>query len=322
MSGPFVYTPNHEPAPLPYRNSPYLHPFYSSPNSPFIPPMSLNASPYQAVSPLPGSPILANSPLGSPYAANQVQFPGGSPGTSPYVPAWVRPRRQSWNSGPFLRAPVRQRTLSDYTNYYTTPPFAPVAAAAGYWPHPGPHYPPYSAPVPTQLFLHPFLDAQNPRSDVVFNLAAPDFAPMRYIGANQTVPMTLEELGQTATHPAISELTISADVFIPGWPFDLNFTLFNPYTNVHPPIKVGDVLSAIYYQLQKQISQQDWASLPPELEHEVAKAYTKRCKSFAPGELTLLNQGVKQVDFLKGRVWFKGLLKAPDGSLHMKLVAG
>jgi hypothetical protein len=40
----------------------------------------------------------------------------------------------------------------------------------------------------------------------------------------------------------------------------------------------------------------------------VGAAYTRRCRAMPSTELTLRNQGVKKVDFLLGKKWFKGLV--------------
>jgi len=67
----------------------------------------------------------------------------------------------------------------------------------------------------------------------------------------------------------------------------------------------------------------DWARLTPTEETEVARVYTKRCKGFGVSEMLQRSQGVKRVDFLLGKVWFKGLTRQVEGLdvLKMHLVA-
>ncbi|KDR81533.1 hypothetical protein GALMADRAFT_60384 [Galerina marginata CBS 339.88] len=316
MSAPYVYAPQ-----VNYRNSPYLAPFYTQQNSPFIPELSLNnspyASPYARAASLPPSPNLGNSPL--PYIPSNVPFPS-SPDGSLFAPnPWPRERRVSWNGAApstiqntaWLQAPssgyYHQRTRSDvgYNSYHPTSPYAPYM-----------QLPPAQPP---QFFLHPFLNAENPRSDFIFDVSAPEFLPMRYIGNNQTLPITADELNQVATHPPIYSLHIICDL-IPNWPIDMNYNPTNGYSPIAPPIKLGDVLSAIWNSMQMRISQVHWASLTPQQQHMVSRAYTKRCQRMPSAEMIMLNQGVKQVDYLLGKIWFKGLLRAGDGFEVLKMV--
>jgi len=309
MSGPYVYTPQ-----VAYRNSPYLAPFYGAQNSPFIPELSLNNSPFVQPNSLPSSPNPQNSPL--PTYPQFVPFPASADESQYSQNPWARERRVSWNGGvvpppvqnsPWLRPrPQRQRTRSDHS-YNFQPPVDPNA----YWSNPGPYnpFPQYPTALP-QFFLHPFLNGESPRSDFMFDLSAPHFAPLRYVGNNQTLPITPEELAQVATHPPIYHLKIICDL-IPNWPIEINYNQSaggNTYSPIPPPLKLGDVLSAIWWFMQMRITQTSWASLTPQQEHMVGAAYTRRCRAMPSTELALRNQGVKKVDFLLGKKWFKGLV--------------
>ncbi|KAF8902058.1 hypothetical protein CPB84DRAFT_1846478 [Gymnopilus junonius] len=121
----------------------------------------------------------------------------------------------------------------------------------------------------------------------------------------------LEELDRLATQPPISRLHIVCDL-IPNWPIDMTYNAPPGHSVTPPPITVGDVLSAIYNALQMRISQMDWATLTPEAVQLVSRAYTKRCRAVPTAELMLRNQGVKKIDFLLGKVWFKGLQRVGD----------
>ena len=332
MTTNFVYTPHPQnSAPIDYRNSPYLGHFYHQTNSPFIPPLSLNASPFHSPygtpalgsATLPPSPNLASSSL--PAAFTPFPTSGDYLSYQPFVPQpedpWHRERRSSWNEQPaplYRPPPVRQRTRSFNDNPYPAIPFSPPAVVS-------PYANPYSfrPTPPTSLgpVLHPYLDGSRFRGDV-FDLAAPEFRPLRLVGHNQLWPLTYEELSQLATEPQMYKLTISCDVWIPEWPLHLDFRSTNPYDSNVPPIKLGDVLTAIHGSLHKRISQYDWAQLPPEHEYQVSKAYTKRCKTMGPDQLKHRNQGVKQVDFLMGKTKFRGLVKVGDSHEHLKLLVG
>ena len=68
------------------------------------------------------------------------------------------------------------------------------------------------------------------------------------------------------------------------------------------------------------ISHVDWAKLSMTEETQVARAYTKRCRSAASQEMMIRAQGVKKVDFLLEKVWFKGLLRIGESYEQMRLV--
>ena len=277
MTSNFVYTPHPQnSAPIDYRNSPYLGHFYQQTNSPFILSLSINQSffhspygtPVLALATLPPSPNLVTSPLPASYPV-YTPFPTTGDHHLSYQPfapqdPWRRERRSSWNEQPGAVPP--------YANPYA---FQIV--------------PPSMGPV-----LHPYLDGSRYRGDIFFDLAAPEFRPMRLVGHNQIWPLTYEELAQRATEPQMYKLTITCEALIPDWPLHLDFRSNNPYDSNIPPIKLGDVLTAIYGSLHKRISQYDWAQLTQEREYEVSKAYTRRCKTMGPDQLKSRNQGVKQ----------------------------
>lgn len=186
---------------------------------------------------------------------------------------------------------------------------------------------PPGSPVPTHpppFYIHPLLNGEIPRSGFIFNLPSRNFSPVRFIGLGQTSLLSHEELSQPATHPAISHIVISCDA-IPQWPIQI---IYDPEPNTirvppgHPPpaITLGDVLIAIHRSLHTRITHADWAQLNTSDEIAVARAYTKRCNSSPHTEDLQRTQGVKRVDFLLERVWFKGLLRDGDRWDRMKMV--
>ncbi|PPQ73914.1 hypothetical protein CVT24_012779 [Panaeolus cyanescens] len=324
MSGPYVYTPQVE-----YRNSPYLAPYYYQNASPFIPDISLNASPFSVPTELPNTPLISpTSPFQPP---NTAGLP--APEETTYIPTgYLRTRRPSW-PGPveattFTRSPRRQRTRSFGEH---PSPFQPPAVFNEYSEWPIPLSPAGYAPVPLNqpdFRLHPWLNADS-RSDFVFNLSWPSFGPSRAVssqfgGRSGLVMLTQDELVATATHPPMYRIRITCD-YIPQWPITLEY---NPsmatgsgYPMNPPPIKLGDVLSGIWNAMQMRISHQDWARLDPRLRHMVTRAFTERCAVMPDNVmgLNVRNQGVKRLDFLLGKVWFKGLKRVSDFEFKMIL---
>jgi len=346
MTSNFVYTPpTHNNVPIDYHNSPYIGHFYAQPYSPFIPPMTLGGSahpspygtPAAASVPLPPSPHLgATSPLS--YYPAFVAFPSsGDHLSSPYVPQWERQRRSSWNGGlqpgqPWIydahtphAPPVRQRTQS-FNDPYSNPVRQQTQPFSNPYAHPSPFSPPANSPYVQHPFtvpepiLHPYLDGSRPRHDIIFDLAAPAFQPMRQVERHIIVPLTFDELNQNATHPPMYKIKLTSDYWIPEFPVNLDFRTNNPYNTHIPPIKLGDVLSAIHGSLQKGISQYEWAKLPPQHEYLVSQAYTKRCKALGHASLAFQNQGVKNVDFLFGKTRFRGLVRVGETFEEMKLI--
>ena len=297
MSGPFVYTPQT----VPFSSS-YAVPFYNQQASPFIPELPLNISPYHQAVPLPPSPNLINSPLPGISPLAPEGFEGYLHATDPFS---RRERRGSWNgdnapyASPWFHVPRRRRSRSD-AGYDTFRPYDQTNL-----------YGPYA--FTPQLALHPWLVAENNQSELILDLSSPQFQPSRYVGNNQIVPVSVEDLSQPATHPPVYELHIVCDL-IPNWPIDMIYHPPMGYSTMAPPppITVGDVLIAVYNALQMRISQMDWATLSPEAVQSVSRAYTKRCRAHPGIELMLQNQGVKKIDFLLGKIWFKGLRGVGD----------
>ncbi|KAF8815375.1 hypothetical protein BYT27DRAFT_7194595 [Phlegmacium glaucopus] len=325
MTSTFVYTPQ-----INYRNSPYLGPIYDQTFSPFIPNISLSGSPYARNASLPPSPNPGYVPLATPYATSQIPFPGSQDDTGYPPDPWGRGRRPSWHGdGPatdattaWLNAPL-QGYQRQQTRSFGASPFQQPVGLDGYWPPPLPYSPYVAPPLLPQITIHPWLNAEMPRSDFIFNLSLPHFAPMRYVGNNQTVLLTSEELAQPATHPPIYQLQMQCDI-IPNWPIILQYNP-NPYRSANtyptaaPPITLGDVLSGIHNSLHLGITQYDWAALTPPQERAISRAYTKRCK--AMGSTTMIrNEGVRRVDFLLDKVWFRGLARVGEGLENLKLI--
>ena len=308
MSDPYVYTPR-----VNYRNSPYLAPFSVQANSPFIPNLNLGGSPY--IPNIPLSPNISSAP--SPF----VPFPTSSVDDDDdyYSEPYARPRTTSWTTGvvpeniPNVaswyppRRPQRRRSRSD-AGYFDQPQV--VNINNGYWVSPALTYSPLPPATP-QLAIHPYLDGSAPRGDIFFDLTAPSFAPMRRLSNNQYIFITHEELSQVATEPPIHATQLRSDL-IPSWPIDIVYNTMDRYSAIPPPLKVGDILSAIYRALNMRISASTWEQLHPQEAGMVTRAFTTRCRSMGHMEMAVRSDGVKRVDFLQGKRWFRGITLTND----------
>ncbi|KAJ3565439.1 hypothetical protein NP233_g7632 [Leucocoprinus birnbaumii] len=299
-------------------------------HSPFIPPATLTSgSPY--ASPY-GSPYRAAAqlPSTSPNTGGHIPLPGASYDLGPYPeygPDWARPRRPSYHGPrpddyvPSWVAGGRERRHSFNAGQGGwSSPYAPQSP--GYWP------PPQSSVYPQgygQAFhLHPLLNGDSGRSPLIFDLSAPKFTAMKYLGPGHTEWLSPEELAEPATWPGLNRLRIECDL-IPQWPivFELDPSFFGgqvppPGTNI-PPITLGDVLAKIHDNFSQRISHIDWAKLSPQDEVAISKTYTTRCKAMGNAEAIERSQGVKRIDYALGKVWFRGLTRTGEGLEVLKL---
>ncbi|KAF8622258.1 hypothetical protein AX15_007157 [Amanita polypyramis BW_CC] len=323
MTGPHVYGATA----LPYQPTPYTA-YYTTPqHSPFIPPTDIGnypPSPYRNNSPLPNT---ADLP------PNTVQFPGSyDAGGYPYAPQPqypYRPRAPSYHGppiSPYQPSPVpvqaspwpRQQRLSNPMTPGVVPG-TPYPWSVGGSPLPGPYM-----DLPGSFALHPFLNGETPRPDLAFNLAYQHFTPVQLVHG-QSLPLTPDVLQLPATSPPVYSLKIVCDE-IPEWPITLEFDPTNyleetgAMLTYPPPISVGDVLTHIHRTLHERITHGDWARLDARKKYKVTQAYTARCERAPTMEHLLKNEGVKKVDYLTDKIWFRGLVRTGQRNDVLKLV--
>ncbi|KAL0960272.1 hypothetical protein HGRIS_011900 [Hohenbuehelia grisea] len=340
MSSPYVYTPHPSYGLMTqYLNGGQSHtqasPFI--PNSPLYPTTSPYASPYAPPTELPDT-------FGTP---RRVHF--GDDINFPYE-GYERQRRPSWHGAavppvsPGIIPPSSPYLQPDQSSFFSRRhSFGAESAPPPLWQQsPGPYagYPspgllsPWGAAFPLQPIqfqIHPWLNGESPRGDFIFDISAPSFSPMRLVGPGQRVPLTMEDLQQPATHPPIHRLSMVSDG-AKDWPINLEY---NPYQvdangnrhQVYPstaqtPIKLGDILVAMHREFNERISNLDWAKLTMSEERAISRAYVRRCRKSGPNEMYERAQGVKRVDFLLDRVWFKGLVRAGDSWENVKIITG
>ncbi|KAJ3829524.1 hypothetical protein F5880DRAFT_1470339 [Lentinula raphanica] len=323
MSSPYVYNP--QPS---YRPSNYVFSNPQTPqHSPFIPSATLYpASPYSNPASIGGSPQIPALSLAPPGSPNTVAFP--------YEPAWdqnvysapVRQRRPSYHGDfvpptsaflsdqyPFQSDPYSRERRRSFGGGYQQPPWAP---------YPNLVVPPAS---PSGFTLHPWLNADVWRGDFACNLADREFRPLHINAAGQARPCPIEYLGQPATHPPITRLRIVSDL-MPEWPIDIAYrpqfvggpspvaaASWTPgfgvdMTGTQTPITFYDVLFNIHQQLHQRIIQSDFDRLSVAQEKAVTKAYYRRCRAAGAYEMMERSQGVKRVDYLMERKWFRGCI--------------
>jgi hypothetical protein len=176
--------------------------------------------------------------------------------------------------------------------------------------------------------VNPILDGTHPLQDFVFDLAATDFKPERveiepYSGRRMMIPLGANEFSQPAFRPSRTRLRIVCEL-IPQWPIDIVFEprSAHAFTGDPLPMNVGDVLQAIHRNLRRIVSRSEWDVLPTSLTTPVGECFWKRVKHYGgkTGAEAESSHGVKRVDFLLGRVWFRGLVPVPGQPDIMKMV--
>ncbi|KAI6027054.1 hypothetical protein EDC04DRAFT_2719197 [Pisolithus marmoratus] len=287
MSDPYVYSP---PA---FQPTQYLHYSPYAAHSPFIPPLA----------------AFPPSPHYSPYRLPYPELP-------PEGVYWPpRPRRPSWHGqppSPYIQppdSPYRSRRRSFGAHQWGDTQFLPwVYPSLGSSPH---------------FEIHPLLNGEVPYSGLYLNLASPVFAPMRYIGPNQLIMVSPEELNHPATNPPITRMRITHDA-IPQWPIDLElrYDEYPASAGPPPPITLGDVLYTIHSSLHRHISHSDWNRLSDSEQLPINRAYTRRYRSVPSMADAEANRGIKRVDYLRENYIFKGLVRASDedGFFHWKMI--
>lgn len=189
------------------------------------------------------------------------------------------------------------------------------------------------APPQPQAQLNPLLNAEaGNQPPILFDLAFHAYEPRRITYSNPSgVPLSEEELSQTATYPGVTRMVITCDE-LPEWDVVLEPYRERPYNSGYlavpadsapaAPITVNDVLRAIHLRLQRQIVHSDWVKLSNDKATAVARAYTRRCRTFPTTQAFEESQGVKRVDYLEDKYMFKGLARhrAEPGFEHLRMI--
>lgn len=323
MAAPYGYQP--------FTYTPYLWPYFQQPaTTPFIPPQTQ----------LPPSPNAGAS-------SRRVHFEDED------VYHTNRPRPPSWHAGMMGTAPAPNPAP------FPSPPFVytPLPPVVPLVPPPAPtHHRRYSdgvlpqptwiqvptwlvpyppAPPQPQPQLNPLLNAEGGRQPpLVFDLSFYAYEPRRAAasagGAGGSL-LSADELSQTASYPGVTRMVITCDE-VPDWRIVLEPYKERPSNSGYlavptpnapvAPITVNDVLRAIHQYLQRQITHADWYKLPQDRATAVARAYTRRCRTFPTTQAFEESQGVKRVDYLENKYMFRGLVRerGEQGFEHLRML--
>ncbi|KAI0700612.1 hypothetical protein BC835DRAFT_1411956 [Cytidiella melzeri] len=323
MSMPYVYPQ--------FAYTPYLWPYFQQPTiTPFIPPSV----------PLPPSPSAGAGTRRVHFDDDEVHY------TRPRAPSFYSgmvgtappPNPAPFPSPPFVYTPLpsvmplghQPQGFPVQPQGYPQPPHgythhrrrsdsvlpAPAFALPAWVLYPG-QAPAAPSPPPQ---LNPLLSAEYPnQSMLLFDLSLNHYDPQRISQSGQQsgTPLSRDELSQVACWPGVTRMVITCDE-VPDWkvilepyherPSNTGY-LTVPADNMNKPITVNDVLFAIHKMFQRQIRHRDWVSLSNEKSMAVARAYTRRCRTFSSTQAFEESQGVRRVDYLEDRFMFKGLVR-------------
>lgn len=115
------------------------------------------------------------------------------------------------------------------------------------------------------------------------------------------------DLAQLVTQPSAQALRLYHPRL--PWYIDINQT--------HPNgVTLFDVLGQMWQQLDLQISGKHWYNeeVDDKLRAAITDAWTERCG----GNEVEMSQGVKRIDWLRGKVIFEGLVKGKNGMWEIK----
>lgn len=318
MAQPFV----HNPAPSSYpafQTSNYYDSLIYGGNkySPFIPPTPLPGT-------LPGlySPFGAalNTPLPPSPHLGAIPFPTSGGVSTDWTGYPTRQRTLSWHgaAAPAAYSPGFL-TAALPPSHHRSSSFGAQTA----WPPQWPTAPLIPTQIPMSLLqyrLHPWLNGETPRADFRFDVSSPYCAPQRLNSSGMWVVLGANELVAQATNPGVTKLRIVCDL-LPQWPIELQPVTGMSSLNPLPPLLLQDVLLMLHQSLQTRISYSDWAKLNPVQETLITRAFTQRCAAFGPMANEERKKGVRRVDFLIGKVWFRGLVPTTEPGV-LKMILG
>jgi hypothetical protein len=109
-------------------------------------------------------------------------------------------------------------------------------------------------------------------------------------------------LNEPATHPPLPTLTLLSSTHLP-WPIIVS-------ASTHVGVTVGDLLTCLYRQLRRTVSEAEFRSLPgPDAQSRVSLSFQDRYRRISDPRVAAEEKakGLKRVDFLMGRVRWMGL---------------
>ncbi|CCM04388.1 uncharacterized protein FIBRA_06564 [Fibroporia radiculosa] len=120
---------------------------------------------------------------------------------------------------------------------------------------------------------------------------------------------------QPATHPPVASVRITAlaDDTFPVFPWPITVMPHHPAL----PVLVRDVLNACIANFEERMTREEVDALALDRRPQVFRAYWARVRSMVAGRIPGDDDGLRRIDYLGDRVFFRGLEPAPDGDGFM-----
>jgi len=123
---------------------------------------------------------------------------------------------------------------------------------------------------------------------------------------------------QPATYPPVSSLHISAlaDDTFAKFPWPMTVIPHHPSL----PVQVKHVLNACIANFEERMTQEEVDALSDERKRQTFRTYWERVRSMVAGRIPGDDDGLRRIDYLGDRAFFRGLEPAPDGDGFMLFV--
>ncbi|KAF9218675.1 hypothetical protein BS17DRAFT_719864 [Gyrodon lividus] len=155
----------------------------------------------------------------------------------------------------------------------------------------------------SKLNLHPFLRYGKSSPPTIYDLR---HNPLTLVFRELDRPPLAVDMDHSATLPPTQYMRL----YHPRLPWYIDVT-----ANGAPYISLADFFQQLFAALDKQISKYDFYNndLDDEDRQTLTRAYLERCRDNAE-----CMQGVKRIDFLRGKIEFKGLTRGKNGMWRLK----
>ncbi|KAH9836153.1 uncharacterized protein C8Q71DRAFT_724002 [Rhodofomes roseus] len=117
---------------------------------------------------------------------------------------------------------------------------------------------------------------------------------------------------QPATYPPVSELYIGALADDNCDPFPWPMLVLPHHSEL--PVMVMDVLSALIANFEELMTPEEVAALSEQRRQHMYRAYWERARMMVSGRIPGDDDGLRRIDYLGDRPFFRGLEPAPDGN--------
>ncbi|KIJ59995.1 hypothetical protein HYDPIDRAFT_117917 [Hydnomerulius pinastri MD-312] len=157
-----------------------------------------------------------------------------------------------------------------------------------------------------KLNLHPFLRPEKSNPPTIYDLRRD---PFTLVFRELDRPPSAIEMSHSVTYPPTQFMRLYHSRL--PWYIDIA-------ANGAPYISLADFFQQLFGALDRKIAKADFYNddLDDADRHTLSRAWLERCRDDADKM-----QGVKRIDFLRGKIMFEGLVRGKNGMWHLKTAA-